>query len=792
MKINSIKITSHGPIKNKEYQFTDGFNLIYGPNERGKSLTFDALIKMLLGKASKGLDQIDRVETQPGKLGSFVEIQTQDEIHKLQGQDDIAQLLNLEPDDCKNLFFIRNSDLSIGQDFQEQQEFYTNFTDRLTGLKTQQIKDIKQEIRDIAKITPKNDSFQNTAEANKLGERLDQAQALLAQDSQLSKILQSDQTRHWEELENRLFQAKHSLKETEKTIKRLEQARQKQEYLKLEQSLEKLETLNKKLEPLELLEQDQLDQWHQAEYKTKTAQQQIAEVEKRIAQEADKLKQSSQELEKIQTELIPLAQINQELDSRLSPQLVQLQNRLAAQKANRSQGWTSYGLIGGSILLTIALIGYILQPSPLLAGLALALLAPVMISAYSYWQAIRADLKLKTELEQVKLELNKHDIQGKQLEELLKQAQAVKQQYHSLKEKQAGLTTETKALQNDLSQLKDNKLPEFKNQLTKAKQEINQLKSTTKTKSPQELKEQLQVRLKLEKEIGQYQALIEDKLGKAPAGIGSSFSGFPSSNASQPAGSNLTQDIRFWKSKLEQQKLLTKTTDQLEYSPQKVAAAQQKKEELTKEIEQVQLEAEKLKTALNNLEKEVSQVLDQQQACQSIADLKQVRQELDEFIKLHQVNRENALTAIDLLEKIEQQDREKVEALFGQDSPISQLFSQITAQKYTQVFLDLDQHKIKVEQKDGQILNARSLSAGTYDQLYFAIRLGLAEKLLPTEKGFFVMDDPFLKSDETRLGQQLDMLMNFSNQGWQIIYLSAKKEVHDYLDLRQVNLIDLS
>lgn len=69
------------------------------------------------------------------------------------------------------------------------------------------------------------------------------------------------------------------------------------------------------------------------------------------------------------------------------------------------------------------------------------------------------------------------------------------------------------------------------------------------------------------------------------------------------------------------------------------------------------------------------------------------------------------------------------------------------------------------------------LSSGAYDQLYFAVRIALGERLLQSEKGFFILDDPFLKSDSKRLRQQLDMLVEISKQGWQILYFSAKDEV---------------
>jgi uncharacterized protein YhaN len=81
------------------------------------------------------------------------------------------------------------------------------------------------------------------------------------------------------------------------------------------------------------------------------------------------------------------------------------------------------------------------------------------------------------------------------------------------------------------------------------------------------------------------------------------------------------------------------------------------------------------------------------------------------------------------------------------------------------------------------------------DQLYLAIRVSIAEKMLPASKGFFILDDPFIKADAGRLRNLMDALRRIVRDGWQILYFSAKKEVLDTLadDIRSgdVKLIEL-
>ncbi|HMA76250.1 MAG TPA: hypothetical protein VKO43_02965, partial [Candidatus Krumholzibacteriaceae bacterium] len=56
------------------------------------------------------------------------------------------------------------------------------------------------------------------------------------------------------------------------------------------------------------------------------------------------------------------------------------------------------------------------------------------------------------------------------------------------------------------------------------------------------------------------------------------------------------------------------------------------------------------------------------------------------------------------------------------------------------------------------------------------------EKVLKDKKGFFIMDDPFIKADPDRLQRQMETLKNIVLRGWQIIYFSSKGEVKNVLE----------
>ena len=59
---------------------------------------------------------------------------------------------------------------------------------------------------------------------------------------------------------------------------------------------------------------------------------------------------------------------------------------------------------------------------------------------------------------------------------------------------------------------------------------------------------------------------------------------------------------------------------------------------------------------------------------------------------------------------------------------------------------------------DGKDLPLDRLSAGTGDQIYFAVRLGMIDLLSPDVRLPLILDDAFARYDEERLRKILDLL----------------------------------
>jgi DNA repair protein SbcC/Rad50 len=149
MRLLEYSIRRYGPLPDCGKVVLRDFNLLYGRNEDGKSLTIDALIKLLFGSKQskeKYFTALNRVEEQPD---GYVILQIGDREYKVPEQGLLPGLTELSPDECSNIFVIRNSDLTIAN----EETFYTGVTDRLTGLHTDTIERIIESLRSLGRIT---------------------------------------------------------------------------------------------------------------------------------------------------------------------------------------------------------------------------------------------------------------------------------------------------------------------------------------------------------------------------------------------------------------------------------------------------------------------------------------------------------------------------------------------------------------------------------------------------------------------------------------------------------------
>ncbi len=148
---------------------------------------------------------------------------------------------------------------------------------------------------------------------------------------------------------------------------------------------------------------------------------------------------------------------------------------------------------------------------------------------------------------------------------------------------------------------------------------------------------------------------------------------------------------------------------------------------------------------------------------------------LDEYISYINANAQACKQAINIFEELELEEKSQISKLFNENSSTAKIFREITNGRYVNVFFDNDLKKIVAEKSTGELLPAYFLSKGAKDQLYLAIRIDLAQRLLVDKKGFFIMDDTLLASSRNRFKEGMKVFQDLTNSGWQIVYFTVKE-----------------
>ena len=115
----------------------------------------------------------------------------------------------------------------------------------------------------------------------------------------------------------------------------------------------------------------------------------------------------------------------------------------------------------------------------------------------------------------------------------------------------------------------------------------------------------------------------------------------------------------------------------------------------------------------------------------------------------------------------------------------AEIFSAITAGRYGKVLLSRDFSLSAEMAGDPVGRSIRLLSQGAADQLYLAVRLAICDMVLPAEKRVpLILDDALVSFDDDRLRAALDYLLAESEKR-QILLFTCQKREMDYLSSRK-------
>ena len=726
MKIKRVRIRSYGPIGDIDIEPDSGFQIIYGPNEAGKTLMVDALIRLLSGLKHRGLIRID--EPPDGEItivnkGKLVSITSRT-------KKPTSYLRLSDPHDLKNIYIIRNSDLGIDGE--------TDLMKRLVGLESQRISKIEQRVRELGRVTEKKRDLSNQYENIK--SRYQEAKRLI---QDIDNYLRKAEKEGLDRLEIDVIRLQKEIMVLKQKIKNQEDARRVEDYNRLCLAWEEYQSADQKQKELEVFNPGNLSLITRYQREVEKNEMEL----NRIESDLKRMEEHQKELWREREILIPSLpeKETEDLLLRVREGLEKLPLPLPGQMLKMfpflfipllalftlfffTKGFTtvtiglgiSGAVIGLGFLYGILRSAMIEMKKDRLVKLAESLGIRfeggdnLLTTIYDFYDEIQKKVK---RLNNVDAELNliKDDINENQ------------KRIYSLKKE---LNQSRERLKSEFCKLGITSLDDFAVRM----EELNGVKSRWE-RSRQSLVDYFNVDDPISWEEGLRR--MKDEL----------------------------RDIKEGYDRIEYERL------------------QRSQKEIDLELKAKKDRLDDHRVRLKDLEQRASRLgiaqdLDPDWSVKTLDGLRRILVLLEDFVVKIDQDYDAALIALDVLDSITEEDENRISDIVGERFQASRYFSDITGGRYQKIHYDPVIKRFKVVQKDGVIKDLEMLSKGTFDQFYLAIRVAIAEGLKGGPK-FMIMDDPFLASDRERLRTQFKILKGLVVRGWQIIYFTVKDEVQE-------------
>jgi hypothetical protein len=799
MNILRMKIENYGVIQKFESDFT-GLTIIFGDNETGKTFIQEFIIRVLFGKEAQKFDGIAR---DPGVPYGYILLNKKDGNNsiedRIQYRDDnnwLQTSIDLEAEYCKKLFIVHNSDLLLGKSEKENKMFFDFLTEEITGVKLSVYDDLADQINEDNFLTDSGE-FVNKKGKKKYRDAVKQGEKIT---SEIETFIQESQDKEYDKRELQIINLHSDIDGLEKKLADFKLAKNREDFQHLTEKLNEIGHKDTQISEIHITAEDQTI-WSEAESFSKNSNQEdfsewlqdkVAEQVELEAENALHLK-NTKDLDKI-TPIIETIQVDAPIYQKKTKRITKSKNILEHMKKI---------FLFLSILTILGLVGLIFQPSVIIfpvfaifSGLGCLI---YILLGFSF-------IKLSNDMQQLKSglisNLNKLNLDSQVLSRIILKANANTPNSEKLLDID-NLNHYLSNIQSQQQEISDftRFYPEKKVQISQTIQRYrDKLSTLTKIIQENEKKIEFIQQKSLCSTLKELQSKLIEKQGLITS---------RRDILQQLNGKYNENDLS------ELQKLhgvLSRYKDMVPNITHSEIEEKIIEEDLTEYKDQI----EKLKSLLQkyhedlvkftnliqqNVFKDISP--DEQftlKEVHELADLKQVRSDLKLFtINLHQ-RRSLANKLKNILTEIKQQEESVLENIIEEEN-LNQSFSKITEGHYIGIKYDSSSAQISVIRKDQRKFKLNQLSFGTKYQLYFCIRIALTRRLfqdleqITDDYGFFLLDDPFLRSDLNRKIIQMEYLESLAQEGWQFILFTIDNQIKDLYSKRSedyIKFIDLN
>jgi DNA repair exonuclease SbcCD ATPase subunit len=756
MRIKEFFIKRYGPLQEIGYELSHHFTLLAGNNEAGKTLTIDALVRLLLGKQVKGFEGIDRVAETPE--GYCVIDDSGGTELKLPEKSTFTDVTGITASECRNIFIIRDSDVSIAS----EGEFFTYVTDRLTGLRTREISAIKKELQDIGRLTrpDSNAALSDREEYEKIKSRIEDAVAMLELIDEVEQLMQKER---YDELEEEVASLREGVGRIEKALEDLEQARKREQYEKGVAALKALRDALGKINELRSYNEADSQAWRDCDRDIRIFTEARDKLGAQLKEMKKKLMEIEERLGMKKGEFDILERRKKKLDDAKADLNLYERKRTELAQKEQKKAWWFRALIVSVLLFCISLFGLIARPSvPFYIAAPLFLIAAAVFFTLQL-QLVRDQSWLAGSLERIKLMLAKFQLGAETIEAINAGIQQFEEEHRRKLEEIQELMRREENLAERVAEIQHKMIPGQEQKIGEAEEKIDQIRKRSRAEYREDYDKELALKQHYEKSVGEQRSILESHLGTKDE--------------------SWEQAVVYWDRELQSLAGYRDKAREIQYDERVVSTLQGDKNAAVKKLDDLNEWMVATGRQLGEIERRANGIIRREEDylhCDTSIDLKAIKGTVRKFIKENEGRKDDALKVMAIFEAIELEKKERVAEQFGHGSAVARYFADITDGLYEEVTFD-QERGIEVRRRDGILLPADKLSGGAYDQLYLSIRLALAEKVLEGKKGFFIMDDPFVKADPARLHKQLEVLQKISRAGWQVIYFTAKGEIREAL-----------
>ncbi len=792
MKIKTLHLIAFGKFKDKTIELDDGLNLIYGPNEAGKS-TIQAFIEgMLFGFYKPYRKRRTYRETfaqyKPlyseqyrGALVYVDEMGREIRIERdfLKTRDGVQMFDNITGEDITSTFpydSVTKQYLPLGYQTINSSIYNNTVNFRQMALKTNA--DLAKEINDRM-IDLANDD--HDVSVHHIIDYLDQKKKSIGT-FRATKSNYGMAVRHRSELEDRLEQSEEvyqKLRLNQKKILDLNQelSAQKTQYKALQneeehQKVKALEAQKSKLE--EIKKEGEALEKKLAAYEEKTQQYNVSTYNTLLLLEEDRrqseaqIERINQEIRTLQTEIEKTSRESEHFKTRLRhfnalqvtkdlEDLKQIQNQYSRTEKRSERYDNLFQAFGhhrnSKLLDLICIVAGVLMilfsaisgSGHLLLGIRVTLMiVGAVLAAFGFWMYFSRHHRI-ADWEHTALSFDPEDQMAVHLSILMERYNETRS-LEALKEKMLGLL---KAF-SELSE-SDQKLANLEMQKNSFKQQIQTHQNKIKNDNAES--EKILKPLGLSK-LEDYQAGLDYERQVMDI------------KAKLSANQKLYEDLNG-----ENFVRVSDQSDMLEEGKQQKRAVNKKIETIQREIARLEGENKSLSDGVK-----------------SPVELREQRDALTQQIREY----EDEIRACDMAESffVQYSKRSHANQAGSLNEKIGRILYNIT-HKYHEVRVD-DQMNIKVvDPITSNLLELDQLSGGTIDQIYFALRFGLRGIIDRQQVMPFILDDPFVQYDDQRRKDGVVFLSKAAEND-QVILLTCSQNEKMILDQEGISYMGIS